>query len=127
MAGEPAVTMSPTKPKAHNAQQIQARAKARKITYDQAHDQRRGTSQERGYDEQWRQYAKAYLHDHPLCVYCRESGIDEPSTCVDHIKPLHLFPHLKMEPTNHAASCVRCNAVKARADAMKYGDGKAHF
>ena len=75
-------------------------------------DKQRGTARQRGYTTQWDKYAKAYLREHPLCVYCKAKGRDVPATCVDHIKPADKFPELFWDESNHAAACTPCNVAK---------------
>lgn len=73
---------------------------------------KRGTARERGYTTQWDKYARAYLMEHPMCVYCKAKGRDVVATCVDHVKPASSHPELFWEPTNHAAACTPCNVAK---------------
>ena len=68
---------------------------------------------ERGYDAWWREYSKAYLAVHRLCVYCLRRDVLTLSTCVDHIVAPHGDIALFRDPNNHAAACIPCNSAKA--------------
>lgn len=57
----------------------------RLVVAQQAHDERRGSSTQRGYGYAWQQFRKQYLASHPLCVRCGRPGRD-----VDHRIPRRL-------------------------------------
>ena len=46
------------------------------------HDAARPSARERGYDGQWQEARRLFLHDHPDCVFC-----GYPATVVDHVIP----------------------------------------
>lgn len=48
-------------------------------------DQRRGSSNQRGYTYQWQQARAVYLLQNPLCVHCQQAGRVQLATEVDHI------------------------------------------
>jgi 5-methylcytosine-specific restriction enzyme A len=76
---------------------------------------RRGNSSERGYDNRWRNYSKAFLKKlgNQLCKLKIDEGCSYIAECVDHIKP----PNGKGDPlfwdkANHQSACIHCNSVK---------------
>jgi 5-methylcytosine-specific restriction protein A len=73
------------------------------------YDQRRGTPEERGYDWQWRQFSKRYRDENPLCVWCLNKGIVEPSTEVHHLEKLRDNEERKYDLENLAALCEACH------------------
>jgi 5-methylcytosine-specific restriction protein A len=52
-----------------------------------AHDDRRGTAAERGYDSKWAKARLYYLRKHPLCVNCKLDRRIVAAQVVDHIEP----------------------------------------
>jgi 5-methylcytosine-specific restriction enzyme A len=48
-------------------------------------DRERGSAHARGYDTKWRRLRLVILANEPLCRSCREAGLTEPATEVDHI------------------------------------------
>lgn len=56
----------------------------------------------------WRRLREQVLREEPLCRYCTV----RPSTCVDHVVPLSLAPHLAHHRNNLAGSCAPCNGRK---------------
>lgn len=75
-----------------------------------AYEQRRGTSEERGYDWTWRKFSERYRAENPLCQVCLERGIVKPSEQVHHKRKLSEHPELKYDPDNLAALCERCHS-----------------
>ncbi len=67
--------------------------------------ERRGNSNERGYNYSWRQARAIYLRRHPLCVRCLESGHTEAATVIDHVIPHRGDARLFWDETNWAALC----------------------
>jgi 5-methylcytosine-specific restriction protein A len=55
---------------------------------------------------------KALKRSHGRCLVCGRSPIDGAVLNVDHIKPLHKYPELALEPSNHQVLCGACNAGK---------------
>lgn len=82
-----------------------------------ANDRRRGSATKRGYDREWREAAKAYLEEHPVCEGCHR----KPSRVVDHIVPLE-HGGARMDPKNWQAQCWSCHEKKkARERRSKAG------
>jgi len=50
------------------------------------------------------------------CQACGASAADGVKLCVDHIKPVRHFWHLRLEPTNLQVLCNDCNLAKASKD-----------
>lgn len=74
---------------------------------DRAHDRRRGSFRERGYDARWDKARAAYLRQHPLCVMCRRAGQLVAATVVDHIVPHRRDQRLFWDESNWQALCKR--------------------
>lgn len=81
-----------------------------------AMDTRRLSAAERGYDARWQRASMGYRQRNPLCVECWLAGYVMPSTCVDHIVPIHSCPELRMDPENWAALCSACHGRKTRME-----------
>jgi len=56
----------------------------------------------------WRRLREQVLAEEPICRYCHL----RPSTCVDHVYPLSLYPHLATERSNLVGCCRWCNTSK---------------
>ncbi len=63
----------------------------------------------------WRRLRERVLREEPICRYC---GV-RPSTAVDHVLPLSLFPHLAHDRSNLAGACRPCNTAKHNRVAPK--------
>ena len=79
-------------------------------------DQRRGSSNDRGYDWRWRKYSELFIR-RPENVFCaiKLPGCTRLAECTDHIVP----PRDKDDPlfwdaNNHQPACIHCNSVKGR-------------
>lgn len=48
----------------------------------------------------------------PICMLCGWSKADGAKICVDHIKPIRKYPHLKLEISNLQILCDSCNRGK---------------
>ena len=86
----------------------------------QRSDAERGNSHQRGYTWRWRNYARQYLKQHPLCE-CPDCKAGElrtiPAEVVDHITPHRGDERLFWNPDNHQAMSKRCHDRKtARED-----------
>lgn len=69
------------------------------------HDQRRGSSRERGYTAQWEKARKLYLAAHPLCTMCERDGRLTPATLVDHVLAHRGDQRLFWDQSNWQALC----------------------
>jgi 5-methylcytosine-specific restriction enzyme A len=78
-------------------------------------DTARLSSTERGYGHRWREYSKARLKTHPLCVDPdkRHPGKLVLATVTDHIQAHKGDMKLFWDKTNHESLCGSCNSFKA--------------
>ena len=74
---------------------------------DRAHDQRRGSSRDRGYTSEWERARQLYLAEHPLCAMCERERRFMPATVVDHIQPHRGDRELFWNENNWQALCKR--------------------
>jgi 5-methylcytosine-specific restriction protein A len=80
-------------------------------------DNARPSSRERGYDARWEKARKSYLHSHPYCASCLETGVPTLATVIDHIVPHKGDQRLFWDETNWQGLCQRChNRKTARFD-----------
>lgn len=70
------------------------------------HDQRRGSSTQRGYDYQWQQFQRRYLAEHPLCVDCETEGLVGAAAHVHHVAKLRAEPSRKYDEDNLMPLCA---------------------
>ena len=59
--------------------------------------------------EQWKQYSRRRLAEHPWCVLCGRLA-----QCTDHVQPAATHPELFFEESNHRSLCWSCNRATAR-------------
>lgn len=72
------------------------------------------SASQRGYDGQWRKVARAVLErDRWACQICGVQLVGKNAT-VDHMIPLSIAPHLRLDMTNLRAACRSCNSRRAR-------------
>jgi 5-methylcytosine-specific restriction protein A len=99
---------------------------------ERVHDDRRGSSSERGYNHRWQKARATYLRSHPLCVMCQAQGRLTPATVVDHIIPHRGDQTLFWATdTNWQSLCATCHskhkqAIEA-ADRAAGGSGLARL
>ncbi len=74
------------------------------------YDRERGTAAKRGYDREWREFAKAFLLDHPFCNRC-----GAVSVMVHHRKPLKEGGE-RLDKANCEALCQSCHLSEHRGD-----------
>jgi len=92
----------------------------------QEHDERRGSSQARGYDGWWRRERAVYLRANPLCVCCQANGFVRAAALVDHIVPHRGDKRLFRDVGNRQGLCEWCHnrikkVVEAAWEAGKVG------
>ena len=74
------------------------------------HDALRGSAASRGYDAEWRSASKTYLRQYPLCAECARNGRATTATLVDHVIPIRLAPHRRLDHTNWQSLCTPCHS-----------------
>lgn len=73
-------------------------------------DQRRGNTTARGYDQDWENARRIYLHAHPLCEGCAAAGFyDRPAREVHHKRALR-DGGARLDPANFRALCKSCHS-----------------
>lgn len=72
----------------------------------------RPTRTQRGYDYQWNKLSK-YLRE--LQPYCSIKGCTNKDLTVDHIVPLGVAPHLRLEISNLRVLCRSHNSQKGNS------------
>lgn len=86
----------------------------------------RPSARERGYDREWQKLAAAFLRVNRLCAACGRDGLVVPATCVDHILPVHAFPHLRLEVSNLQALCTSHNVRKGIRERREGGSSRLY-
>lgn len=87
-----------------------------------AHDAKRLSAHERGYDRQWRKVRALKLSMNPLCERCAAAGLDSWATHVDHVIPLEQRPDLRLVIENLESQCgYHHNVVKQREESAWRG------
>ncbi len=81
------------------------------------HDQRRGSSSQRGYGYRWQRYRERFLQQHPLCAACERDGKITLATEVDHVVPARNNPGQFWNSRNHQSLCARCHSRKTATEA----------
>jgi 5-methylcytosine-specific restriction endonuclease McrA len=92
---------------------VAARDAARKARFDA----KRPNASARGYDSDWRELRAQHLAAHPWCEFCLKLGQRVPAKDVDHIVPIALAPHRRLDPSNLQSLCKHHHsAVKQAAE-----------
>jgi len=103
---------------------VLVRGQARCQAHARKADLSRGTAKERGYDQRWATFSKAWRNKYPLCgmradgqvhnqhrrSWCVEQGI-VMAQCVDHIIPMSRGGSQYSEH-NLQSLCLACNTAK---------------
>ncbi len=92
----------PTRPPVHRPPGMKSKQQ-RMRDFDKA----RGSTTQRGYDEDWKRLRAAFLSRHPQCSSCKA-----PATDVDHVLPVRDRPDLRLAWRNFNALCHRCHSSK---------------
>ena len=71
---------------------------------------RRGRSDERGYDSAWQRARALYLRRHPLCERCIEKDRVRIASMVHHIIPISEGGS-RLDPDNFKAMCRDCHEI----------------
>lgn len=75
-------------------------------------EERRESSNNRGYDSSWRRERVGFLRRYPLCRICLEAGRVVPATEIDHIIPHRGDRALFWDRSNWQALCKSCHSSK---------------
>lgn len=73
-----------------------------------AHDERRGTAHQRGYDARWRKVREIALAENPLCAECARRGVVTPATDVHHVVARRLGGEDELD--NLQSLCHACHS-----------------
>lgn len=87
----------------------------------QRYEQQRGSAAARGYDQEWQQLSAAHLKAHPWCA----CGCGKRATDVDHIVPVRLAPHRRLDPTNLRSFAHGCHSRKTNREDGGFGNRRA--
>ncbi len=79
------------------------------------HDERRGSSRERGYDARWERVRSIHLAAEPLCRMCSQAGRTTAAVLVDHITPINDGGAI-LDDRNLQSLCRACHDEKTRED-----------
>lgn len=82
------------------------------------HDERRGSSRQRGYDGRWERVRAMHLAAEPLCRLCAARGRVTPAVLVDHIVPIRDGGAV-LDDRNLQSLCRRCHDAKTAEDMRK--------
>ncbi len=81
-----------------------------------ANERRRGTRQQRGYDDTWLKLRAAKVEANPLCEECERQGYVKVTDEVHHIIAFKgLGDSLRLDWDNLESLCRECHVVKTRA------------
>lgn len=70
----------------------------------------------RHYGRDWRRLRLSFLQRHPLCRFCQDRGLFVEATEVDHIAPIVVAPHRRLDETNLRPLCKPCHSARTAAD-----------
>ena len=87
-----------------------------------AHDAKRGTAAERGYDARWSKVRLLHLSNEPLCRLCAAQGRVTAADLVDHILPI-ADGGAVLDEDNLQSLCRRCHDAKTAEDLAKRRKG----
>lgn len=94
--------------KSEPCEAVQRMERERKARFDQ----KRPSARQRGYDAEWERESKAFLAVYSSCRRCGKQA-----TLVDHITPIRVAPHRRMDRTNWQPLCTPCHSgAKQRQD-----------
>jgi 5-methylcytosine-specific restriction protein A len=85
-------------------------------------DKRRGTSTERGYNNEWRKARDIHLTNEPLCRECLKVNKFIPANVVDHIYDHKGDKQIFWDKTNWQSLCTSCHSKKTVRDNGAYGN-----
>lgn len=79
------------------------------------HDERRGSSRQRGYDARWERVRSMHLAAEPLCRMCSQAGRTTAAVLVDHILPINDGGAI-LDDRNLQSLCRSCHDEKTKED-----------
>ncbi len=99
--------------------------KAKIIRENGTYKENRKSANERGYNYEWRKFAKEYLKKHKVCAIC-----GKPAQVVDHkfmIAPIMLdvYGRFLLDESYYQPLCIKCNTRKAIEDNRQWEEYKA--
>ena len=77
----------------------------------------------RGYDWTWYNLARRHRKRFPNCQRCKARPSPDPDVKafpVDHVIPVLVAPHRRLDPSNLMTLCPRCHGLKTEADKKRY-------
>jgi 5-methylcytosine-specific restriction endonuclease McrA len=77
----------------------------------------------RGYDHEWLLLRRRHIRDEPDCRACAFRGVTRRAHAVDHVIPVRVAPHRRLDPTNLQSLCRSCHERKTAADRVRYRNG----
>tara|TARA_R110002020_G_scaffold5179_4_gene21926 strand:- start:10010 stop:10357 length:348 start_codon:yes stop_codon:yes gene_type:complete len=89
---------------------VAERARARKAKADK----NRPNARARGYDREWEKARADYLSVYPSCRRCGSKA-----DLVDHITPIKVAPHRRLDRTNFQSLCTTCHSAWKQAQERK--------
>jgi 5-methylcytosine-specific restriction protein A len=87
------------------------------------YDADRGSASERGYDWQWHLLRERHLAESPLCVACLADEIVAVADDVDHVIPISIAPHRRLDRTNLQSLCRKHHNEKTRRETAAQAAG----
>ncbi len=85
-------------------------------------DKRRGTSAERGYNNEWRKARDIHLANEPLCRECLKSNVFTPANVVDHVISHKGDMKLFWDKDNWQSLCKECHDRKTVKEDGGFGN-----
>ena len=80
------------------------------------------SSTKMGYGYKWRKARTAFLQGSSLCVHCKERGITNAATEVDHVIPHKGNKVLFWDMSNWQGLCASCHSHKTATEDNGYWD-----
>jgi 5-methylcytosine-specific restriction enzyme A len=80
------------------------------------HDANRPSARARGYDAEWEKARADFLAVYPSCRRCGGRA-----TTVDHITPIRVAPHRRLDRNNFQSLCTSCHSRHKQAQEKRKG------
>lgn len=78
------------------------------------HDRKRPSARQRGYDAEWQKARADYLAAYPSCRRCGAKA-----DLVDHVIPIKVAPHRRLDRTNFQSLCTACHSGAKQSQERK--------